>query len=274
MYASASRGRWGAAVALLVAGAIMNAALQLDGPARVAIELPLALVLPGAAVIAAARGSRPARPASDIGLAIVLSFATWIFVALVCFVFEQPLTTTAFVMGCNAVVLAAAVVCAVRAVPLSTLAGVPSGRDQRLRFVLFVLAFGACGATVAFGARVAPAPAPYSELALAGRWAHVASSVAVRPGKPVDVDIAVSNHTAATRTYVVTSKMQGATWKPRSFLLAPGATWRGQVSGLVPRGGCLHRLSVALGDPATESVVGTLTVWLQNGMQLPARCTP
>jgi hypothetical protein len=266
--------RLGAAGVLLLGAALMNAGLLLAGPARAAIELPLAMVLPGAGVIAAARGSRPARPASDIGLAIVLSFAVWISVALACFVLRQRLTTAAFVVGGDLVMLASIATCVVRAAPLSTLVGAASTRDQRLRFALFALAAAGCGGTVALGAYAAPTPAPYSQIALAGPWAHVASAVAVQPGRPVAVDVVVSNHTAATRTYVVAPVMQGAAWKARNVALDPGESRHVELRGRVPRGGCLHRLSVVLHDPPTGSVVGSLTLWLQNGKRLPAGCTP
>jgi hypothetical protein len=252
----------------------MTAGLSLHAPLRAIIELPLAFVLPGASVIVAVRGSRPARPATDVGLAIVVSCAVWMLIALTCFVLRQPLTTAAFMVGIDLIVAAAAAVCVARAVPLTALTGITAARSQGVRLLLFVLAVAACGGTVALGARVVPAPAPYSEIALAGQWADLASSVAVRPGTPAAVEVRVANHTAGRQSYSIVPTMRGTRWPAQSFSLAAGESWDGHVRGIVPPGGCLHRLSIVLRQTGVRSKVGSVTVWLQNGTKLLPGCTP
>jgi hypothetical protein len=54
--------------------------------------------------------------------------------------------------------------------------------------------------------------------------------------------------------------------------LAPGRTWFGKVSGSIPAGGCLHRLSIALRcEP--ERCTQSLVLWLADRKKLPAACS-
>jgi hypothetical protein len=266
--------RAGAALPLLAAAAVMTAGLGLQGPLRAVVELPLALVLPGAAILAAARGSRPARPASDIGLAVVFSFAAWILITLVCFIFNQTLTTTAYIVAADALVAASAAVCLRRRTPVATLVGAGASRGRITQLVLFALTAGICIGVIAIGTRSGPAPQPYTQLTLVGQWANLKSSVAVTPGAKVAVPVSVSNHTGAPQTYLVVPTMRGADWSTRTVELLPGATWRGEVQGTVPRGGCLHRLLVEVRESSVAAPIGNVTVWFQNGTTLPKKCTP
>jgi hypothetical protein len=271
--------RGGAALPLLTGAAAMTAGLALDGPLRAAVELPLALLLPGTSVLAAARGDRPARPASDVGLALVFSFAAWIVIALVCFVIAQPFTTAAVIVGADLIVVAAAAVCLARGTPLTTIAGSGAARMPAGQLLIYALAIVSVIGVVAFATRSSPAPAPhsqqYTEIALAGRWADVRSTVAVIGGaRPVSVEISVANHTHAPKTYKVVPVMRGSSWGIRSFELAPGSSWRGLVSGRVPEGGCLHRLLVRVRESGATKAIGSVTLWFQNGRKLPRKCRP
>lgn len=270
--------RGGAALPLLAGAALMTAGLAVDGPLRGAIELPLALLLPGASVLAAARGRRPARPATDVGLAVVLSFAAWILIALTCYVLAQPFTTAAVIIGANLIVLVSAAACVAQAAPLSTLVGTTVGRVPTMQLLTFALAILAVVGIVAGATRELSAPEPhtqpYTEVALAGNWAGVQSSVAVKGSKPrVSVEISVANHTHAPRTYRVVPAMRDARWGTQTFELAAGEKWRGSVSGTIPKGGCLHRLLVSVHETGAPAPVGSVTLWFQNGTKLPGRCT-
>jgi hypothetical protein len=270
--------RGGAALPLLLGACAMTAGLALEGPLRAAIELPLALLLPGTSILVAARGARPARPASDVGLALVLTFAAWILIALTCYVAGQPFTTTAIVIGANLIVGSAAAVCLARGTPLTTLTGSTAGRAFPAPLLIFALAVFAVVGVIAAATRSVGAPAPYvqpySEIALAGQWADVRSVVAVSKGAgPVPVELTVANHTQGAKTYEVVPVMHDASWGARTIELAAGATWRGFVSGRVPRGGCLHRLLVTVGEVGAQKPVGSVTLWFQNGTKLTGKCT-
>jgi hypothetical protein len=271
--------RGGAALPLLACAAIMTAGLALTGPLRAAIELPLALLLPGASVLAAARGSRPARPTSDVGLAVVLSFAVWILIAMTCYVVSQAFTTTAVIVGADLIVVASAAVCIARGAPLATLAGSAAGRMPVAQLLAFALAVLAVVAIVAGATRELnspePSTQPYTEIALAGQWAGVQSVVSVKGGTAaVSVELAVANHTPSVKSYRLVPAMRAAHWGTRTFELAPGESWRGRVTGTIPKGGCLHRLLVSVHEAAARTPVGSVTLWFQNGTKLPGRCTP
>jgi hypothetical protein len=256
----------------------MTAGLAVHGPLRAAIELPLALLLPGASMLAAARGRRPARPATDVALAVVLSFAAWILIALTCYVLAQPFTTTAIIVGADLIVLLSAAVCIARAAPLTTLVGTTVGRVPTMQLLSFALAILAVVGIVAGATRELSAPEPhiqpYTEIALAGNWAGVQSSVAVTGGTPlVSVELTVANHTHAPKTYRLVPAMRDARWDTRTFELAAGERWRGSVSGTIPKGGCLHRLLVSVHETGAGAPVGSVTLWFQHGTKLPGRCT-
>jgi hypothetical protein len=271
--------RGGAALPLLFGAAAMTAGLALDGPLRAAVELPLALLLPGTSILAAARGDRPARPASDVGLALVFSFAAWILIALTCFVIAQPFTTTAVIAGADVIIVGAAVVCLARGTPLTTLAGSAATRVPAAQLLVYALAVIAVIGIVGFASRETPEPAPYqqqyTEIALAGRWADVRSAIAVIDGAgPVSVEISVANHTHTAKTYEIAPVMRDAGWGVRTIELAAGSSWRGLVSGRVPKGGCLHRLLVTVRPTDAATPVGSVTLWFQNGRKLPKKCRP
>ena len=269
--------RGGAALPLLAGAALMTAGLAVDGPLRAAIELPLALLLPGASVLAAARGRRPARPAIDVGLAVVLSFAAWILIGLTCYVLAQPFTTAAVILGANLIVLVSAAVCVARAAPLSTLVGTTVGRVPTMQLLTFALAILAVVGIVAGATRELSAPEPhsqpYTEVALAGNWAGVQSSVRGHGTHAAGLgrEISVANHTHAPRTYRVVPAMRDARWGTQTFELAAGEKWRGSVSGTIPKGGCLHRLLVSVHETGAPAPVGSVTLWFQNGTKLPGK---
>ena len=118
----------------------------------------------------------------------------------------QPFTTAAVIIGADLIVLVSAAVCIARAAPLTTLVGTTVGRMPAMQLLTFALAILAVVGIVAGAARELGAPEPYTqpytEVALAGNWAGVQSSVAGHGATPqVSVEISVANHTHATRTY-------------------------------------------------------------------------
>jgi hypothetical protein len=157
---------------------------------------------------------------------------------------------------------------------MATLVGAGTSRRRITQLVLFALTAGICIGVIAIGTRSGPAPQPYTQLTLVGQWANLKSSVAVTPGAKVAVPVSVSNHTDAPQTYLVVPTMRGADWATRTVELLPGATWRGEVQGTVPRGGCLHRLLVEVRESSVAAPIGNVTVWFQNGTTLPKKCTP
>ncbi len=264
------------AVLLLLAAVLMTAATQLPSPLRAIVSLPIALLAPGAALLVLLRGRFGADDEPDVGtdaaLCVVLSFVAWVLIALGLYVAGQRLRTPAVVAAGDAVILLGAVAAAVRARRGQPLR---AWRDGVVTPILLAATVALAALAVVVALRLVPAnpTTPYSSIALGGAWANIDTAVYARPAQKVDVEVQVANHTHRRRSYVVKALMTKSGWTGAQVTLEPGATWTGIVSGHVPKGGCLHRLAVALFEKGSANRIGTLTLYLQSRRPLPKACT-
>ena len=91
-----------------------------------------------------------------------------------------------------------------------------------------------------------------------------ATPLAGRAGAPVDLQVAVANHTLRRVTYRLTPLVDGGAWAARTVMLAPGAVWHAGLAGRMPGGDGLHELVITLSEQPGGRAVGDLTLWLQT----------
>ena len=115
-------------------------------------------------------------------------------------------------------------------------------------------------------------PARYSSIALAGDWSKAHGVTVIPAGKRFSVAVTVANRTASTEHYEVVPTLAHTSWTRPTVTLAPGASWSGSISGSMPSGGCLHRLSVALRCQATRCNQ-SLVLWFSTRAKLPPSCS-
>jgi hypothetical protein len=142
-----------------------------------------------------------------------------------------------------------------------------------LRAIALALVLALTGGVIAVTWAVLPGstPARYSAIALAGAWSNVHQVTVADPGTRLTVDVRVENHTASTGRYRVVPKLRGAAWTKPTVTLAPGASWQGTITGRMPAGACLHRLSIAL--TCSTACTQSLVVWLAPRATLPRSCS-
>ena len=169
--------------------------------------------------------------------------------------------------------------CLARGLPLTTLVGSAERRVPVAQLLVYALAVAAVHAgrriRDPLGAATGSVPAAvHARWPSPGSGRRSGSAVAVTSGAgPVAVEISVANHSNTVKDYEVVPAMRDARWGVRTFDLAPGATWRGDVRGRVPKGGCLHRLLVSLRESGASKPIGSLTLWFHNGVKLTGKCT-
>jgi hypothetical protein len=140
---------------------------------------------------------------------------------------------------------------------------------------LFAGALAAGAAIIAIGLHTLPGSPPdqFSMLALSGKWATVHAPVQVSPDTSTDVAVSITNTTSSSHTYQLRPKVVGKEWAPRTVTLSAGQSWHGNVSGMLPAGGCLHRLMIRLDQDGRRSSIDGLTVWFATANPLPSECT-
>jgi uncharacterized membrane protein len=252
-----------------VGALLLLASGALPQPARALLAVPALLLLPGYATLIALRLStaKQSDSAQTALMSLVASMAVVPLVLLGLHGVGLPLVS-------GAIIPVVAGYCCVAALLGGRRAAQPQAVDGTL------VATAARGAAVALlaaviiavGMRNLPgAPAsPYTSLALGGTWAKVSTPAYAPAGKPTSVTVTVTNHSGSSKRYLLEPAMDGARWKSRTITVGAGATWSGNVTGSVPKGGCLHRLLVGLSSKRDR--IGGLTVWFQSRRTLPAAC--
>jgi uncharacterized membrane protein len=249
------------ALMLLLAGALPQ-------PARAAVAVPALLILPGYATLIALRRNGRSDSAQTLLMSLAASMAVIPLLLLGLHGAGMPLVSGAMMPLLAGYCCVAGLAGGRRAIAAQALDGalVAVGVRVALAGVAAALIIGA-------GLHMLPGtPAPrYTALALGGPWAHVSTPTFAPAGKPVSVTVTVTNQSDSTKRYVLRPSMAGGTWKPQTITVGAGATWTGDITGTVPRGGCLHRLLVGLGSKREDRIDG-LTVWFQSTRTLPASC--
>lgn len=256
--------------------ALHAGALLPVSPLRALLVVPLALLLPGYALLRALLA--PALPGDRVvrlWLACILSLAMYPLLALVLSCCGLRLTTMHVLAGLDlehallaTIILARSVWYASRApgdlrrvsrtdwrAPVRHL-WCSASHVPRLLVPALVLLPVLAGA---YALVKGTPPSPFSQLSLAGNWAHLAGSVT--PSTLLQVPVVVGNHSGRRRTYRLSADVDGQVRRPTRVLTLPaGAGWSGQIAGVVPDDGCVHRVRVLL----TEGSGGTrnaLTLW-------------
>jgi uncharacterized membrane protein len=253
--------RIAAGIAVLVLGTL------LPQPLRAVVVVPALLLVPGYALVTALRlGGRDGYV--TLPLSFAASVATIPLVVVALDAANVPLSTLTLVPAVAVVSAALAAAGGVRRHVRAPRVGDAGG------LVAAAAVAVACVGVVAAGVAFLPGSPPerFSTISLAGAWADTGRPVAVTPGEPVAVRIAVANHTGRDRAYVVAPQLAGGRWPARHITVPAGETWTGDVAGTVPAGGCLHRLRMRLrGERAPQPSPG-LVVWFQSVPELPASC--
>lgn len=283
------------AQAVVAALVMLNVAVFALPPAlRAIIVLPLALLIPGYALLLALFGRRlPLDAVPLLALAALLGMAFYPLLALVLYVIGLPLRMESVLGGLDACVLAVTGVAASRLAPrgvsrTSASGGTvdlqlshaadrkpvfPGGRravDQtRLAFwglavVVAVVCAGVGGAGAARALPTVPA-APYTAFYLSGRWAHVDTAITVAAGRRFSVTVGVANDTGPRQVYRLSPLLDDAHWRAYTIVVLPGRTWTGAVSGRMPVGVCLHRLSITLHQRGSRTPLRPLVLWVHAG---------
>ena len=262
--------------ALVAALVMLNVAVVALPPApRAVVVLPLALLTPGYALLLTLFGRRlPLDAAPLLALAGLLGMAFYPLLALALYVIGLPLRMGSVLGGMDAFFLALTAVAAWRLTShsVSRTSGsggtrglqpshaadrkplFPGGRRavDQTRLALWglgvVVAVVCAGVSVAGAARALPSvpAAPYTAFYLSGRWARVDTVVTVAPGRRLVVTVGVANDTGRRQVYRLSPLLDDAHWRSYTIVVPSGRTWTGAVSGRVPPGACLHRLSLTL----------------------------
>jgi hypothetical protein len=269
-------------VLLLVALLVLNLGAQVPIPAlRALVVLPVALLAPGAAACFALFGpSMPTRRLMRVSLWIMVSMALYPLLALYLQMGGHPLTAGNTLRAVDSLILLLLAAGFLRATANGRTAHFQQGSPLQVRSTGGVTDFGhrmrgpllaailmlglvptvACALTTLPG----PPPAPYTQVALAGRWSHL-HTVAYSASGRFRVSIRITNRTGHRGTYRVAPTVDAdESWAGVAVALGSGASWTGAVRGAVPMDGRLHRLRVAVFEAGTRQPRATLTLWLQR----------
>ena len=276
---------------LLIAALVMSLAVLIPWtPLRAVIVLPLALLAPGYAVVVAAFGLRRRLDVvPTLALSAVLSLALYPLLSLLMYAMGILVSEASVLFGADALIGVMIV-----AVLLRTRLGLPvaeatlpslqfdaairtrsvwNGASGGIRFLITV-AIAIILLAITMQMLPKPIPTPYTQMNLAGRWAHTGSIVYANPRTPQHIQFAVTNHTNQAQTYRIVPLFDTKTIWPGDVIqqLAVGKTWVGTVSGYVPAAGCIHRLSINLYQGNATQVLTSLTLWLRGTPGLPLSC--
>jgi TRAP-type C4-dicarboxylate transport system permease small subunit len=256
--------------------AALVVALVLPGPLRALVTLPILFVAPGASLqLALGRRLREGDPWLALGLSVILSIALLPLTILVAYAIRRPLDAAEIVL---AVLVMTGGLAAIGAARHPDARRAPAAAPARRRIpgrviaAALVLVCGGVLVLVSWSVLPGSTPAPYSAIALSGRWTAVTRVTVVKPHDRLAVQVRVENHTRQTLRYRIVPVVTGASWKGGAVTLDPGRSWTGTVSGTMPPTPCLRRLSIALRcGPAqcNESLV----LWLATRRSLPASCS-
>ena len=294
--------------ALLAATAALSLGVAVPvPPLRALIALPLALLVPGyALVLALFRRRAPLDTAPLLALVTLLSTAFYPLLALALHGIGLPLSSETVLAGTDVAVLVLAVLTRARAPSPSTIrpiVGTEAGQSAHTALVISpstgpAAHSAAAGAAYRGGACAAPwglgialtivcgglgligatralptAPAaPYTAFYLSGRWSRLSSVVLVAPGHRLAVTIGVANNTGRRQTYRLSPLLDGDHWRAYSLTVAAGGAWAGTVSGRVPAGGCLRRLTLTLHRRGSVTPLRPLILWVHAGARMPRAC--
>jgi len=240
-------------------------------PLRAMAVIPALLLVPGYATLVALRLNtvKHSDSAQTLLMSLVASMAAVPLILLGLHGLGMPLVS-------GAMLPALAAYSGVIALLGGRQAAAPQDGDGTLAATGTRVAMAAvlAAAIIITGLRVLPGTpeAQYTALALGGSWASVEGPTYAEPGKRTTVSLTVTNHSDAAKRYVLAPTMVGGDWKSRTFTVAAGETWSGEIAGSLPRGGCLHRLLIGLRSQGDR--IGGLTVWFQSQKTLPESCTP
>lgn len=258
-------------------------------PLRALIELPLALLAPGYAVVVATFGPRKRLDVvPTLALSAVLSMALYPLLSLFMYGLGIRVSEASILLGVDVLILlmvAAALVRTRLDLPvvgatrpslqfdaLIRAGSLWNGTRGGVRFLITV-AIAVALLAVTMHMLPTPIPVPYTQLNLAGRWAHTDSIVYADPHQPQHIAFSVTNHTNQAQTYRIVPLFDTKTiWPGHVVSLAVGRSWTGTVSGYVPAAGCIHRLSINLYQGNDTQVLTSLTLWLRGTPGLPLSC--
>jgi uncharacterized membrane protein len=273
---------------LLASTAVMTLGVVVPVPLlQVIVTLPIALLAPGYALIGAAFGSRARLDVVPaLALSALLSMGSYMLLGLGLYAASIRLSTESVLAGTDGIILLLVAVALLRARlglpvatwPAASFDAVASTRSPWHR-VQGGMLFGSGLAIVAAALFVTmyllpkSVDPPYTQLYLAGPSSHISSIVQTQPHYKLVVEVGVTNHTHRQHTYRITPLLDDVTrWHERTVTLPVGRTWTGSVSGYVPAGGCVHRLSIALNTPESRGVPARLILWVRGARGLPASC--
>ena len=264
--AQADTGRpWRRSAALLMLAAVLSALAYLHiGPVTSAVGLGIALTLPGLACSWALLDDELTRSSMFmLSLSVVLSAGLYILLALTLNAVGLRLSRTAFVIGTDAVVtLACAYSLITNRRPVAT---VRLGRPRAASLVPAGAIAVAAGVVVVMANVLGATPQPYEALYASGGPAAAGQPVAVRHDRAT-VQIAAVNGTRSTQDYVISAVPgHSARWPEKRVTITAGQTWRGSISGPVPRPSCDDRLTIRLRELRTSRTLTVLSIQLTRG---------
>ena len=253
-----------AALALVLAAAALIAVEWLAVPAlRPFVAIPIVLIAPGFGLLRVLR-VRVGQPVLALAAAFMLSVSIDTLLVIVIDATGARLTArdAAVWIGCVLVVLAIAVMVG----PGD--AGVPASIAPRavLRGAMPYVWIAVVAAAVVVFYNLLPTQhgQPFVTLALDGPAARSAQPVAARPGTPVALPVAVTNHSDVAQSFVLRGSATSGTWRPVDITLAPGAVWHGAIRGTAPVVDCTTPVTLTL-DPRTAATAPvSLDVWFTD----------
>lgn len=261
------------AAALLILAAVVLVVVEWIAVSglRAAIAIPIVLVAPGFGLSRVLR-LRIGQPVLALGVAFMLSVSLDTLLVIVIDATGARLTAhdAAVSIGCVLVALALAIL----AEPGGPAAPWSISRREVLRGAVPYVWIVVVAAAVVVFYNLLPAQhgQPYVSLALDGPAVRSGRPVAARPGAPVDLPVAVANHTDVAQSFVLRGSATSGTWHPVDIMLAPGAIWHGAIHGTAPAVRCTTPVTLTL-DPRTPTPPPvSLDVWFTDagGATCPA----
>ena len=254
---------------LALLSAFFAVALVLPEPFRAIVAAPFVLVLPGLALELLLLPNLPRRdPVVAAAVAVILSLAVVALVVILLYGLTGDVRELPYLLP---LLLSAAWIVAARLQPRrSTARRLLGGRKRSLLGVVLSVCATAGAATATTVILQKPLKQPSSAISFDGRWARI-DSLPLVGAAPVTVQVRVYNDSTSTQHYRVRPEMAGAVWKPVDITVPKGRSWRGEVSGVVPSGGCAHRLLIRLEGPTATGIRG-LTAWFTRSPGAQKTC--
>lgn len=256
---------WSDPTLVLAAAGVLALVALVPHPARSLVTLPLALVLPGHALLAALdRPDRRLPGGGRLALRAVLSLAALSLVTL----------AVGWLVGVGKLAVVTGSWAFASACAIAAWRHPPPARRARHRSpftqsgVLIGLASLGIVAVVAAAVLLLPEPRqePFNRLALTGGARDLGNPVATTTAATApDIEVEVENGTGSTASYrVVPAIDAGHAWEAPEASLEPGETHTFTVSGPLPRGACVSRLTITLSVDGEDSGVAPLVLYLRD----------